>query len=91
MEKKDVKLKPMREPSADLLKYYRSLYERNQTKFMRRSMLEVDHLESEFEFEGKKLTLIGSIDAILMLVKDENGKHYMLDSSPISQILLKKD
>lgn len=91
MEKKDFKLKSMKEPSADLIKYYRSLYERNQTKFMRRSQLEVEHLESEFEFDEKKLTLIGSIDAILMLVKDENGKYYMLDSSPISQILLKKD
>jgi hypothetical protein len=91
MDKKDFKLKPMREPSADLVKYYRSLYERNQTKFIRRSLLEVDHLGSEFEFDDKKLTLMGSIDAVLMLVKDENGKYYMLDSSPISQILLKKD
>lgn len=91
MNKKEYKLKPMREPSADLIKYYRSLYERNQTKFIRRSLLEVNHLDSQFQFDGKNLTLMGSIDAMLMLVKDDNGKYYMLDSSPISQILLKKD
>ena len=91
MEQKEHKLKPMREPSKDLVEYYKSLYERNQTKFIRRSQLEVEHLGSVFEHEDKSLTLIGSIDAMLMLVKDTDGKYYMLDSSVISKKILNKE
>jgi hypothetical protein len=90
MENKDYKLQPVKEPFKETLEYYKSLYERNQQKFIRRSMLEVEHFGSEFEFDNKKLTLMGSIDANLMLVKDEDGKYYRLDSSPITKIILGK-
>ena len=71
-----------------MLVYYRSLYERNQTKFMRRSILEVEHLGSEFEYEGVKYTLLGSVDALLMLVKDSEENYYMMSSSiPTKEIL----
>jgi hypothetical protein len=90
MENKDYKLQPVKEPFKETLEYYKSLYERNQQKFIRKSMLEVEHFGSEFEFDNKKLTLMGSIDANLMLVKDEDGKYYRLDSSPITKIILGK-
>jgi hypothetical protein len=90
MENKEYKLQPVKEPFKETLEYYKSLYERNQQKFIRRSMLEVEHFGSEFEFDNKKLTLMGSIDANLMLVKDEDGKYYRLDSSPITKIILGK-
>jgi hypothetical protein len=90
MENKDHKLQPVKEPFKETLEYYKSLYERNQQKFIRKSMLEVEHFGSEFEFDNKKLTLMGSIDANLMLVKDEDGKYYRLDSSPITKIILGK-
>lgn len=86
----DHKLQPIKEPFKETLEYYKKLYERNQEKFIRKSLLEVKHLGSEFEYSGKKLTLMGSIDANLMLVKDEEGKYYRLDSSPISKIILEK-
>jgi hypothetical protein len=90
MENNEHKLQPVKEPSKEMLEYYRSLYERNQVKFIRRSLLEIEHLGSEFEFDGKKLTLMGSIDALLMLVRDENGKYYRLDSSPITKQIMGK-
>jgi hypothetical protein len=90
MENNEHKLQPVKEPSKEMLEYYRSLYERNQGKFIRRSLLEIEHLGSEFEFDDKKLTLMGSIDALLMLVRDENGKYYRLDSSPITKQIMGK-
>jgi len=90
MENKEYKLQPVKEPFKETLEHYKSLYERNQQKFIRRSMLEVEHFGSEFEFDDKKLTLMGAIDSNLMLVKDENGKYYRLDSSPITKIILEK-
>jgi hypothetical protein len=84
------KLQPIKEPFKETLEYYKKLYERNQEKFIRKSLLEPKHLGSEFEYDDKKLTLMGSIDANLMLVKDDTGKYYRLDSSPISKIILGK-
>ena len=90
IENREYSLQPIKEPFKETLEYYKSLYERNQDKFIRKSMLEVKHFGSEFEFDGKKLTLMGSIDSNLMLVKDENNKYYRLDSSPITKIILGK-
>jgi hypothetical protein len=86
----DYKLQPIKEPFKETLEYYKSLYKRNQEKFIRKSRLEVEHLGSEFEYDEKKLTLMGTIDSNLMLVKDENGKYYRLDSSPITKLILDK-
>lgn len=82
------KLQPIKKPFKETLEYYKKLYERNQEKFIRKSKLEVSHLGTEFEFDGKKLTLMGSIDSNLMLVKDADDKYYRLDSTPISKIIL---
>lgn len=90
MEELEYTLKPMRTPSKELIPYYESLFERNQTKFIRRSALDPEHLGSEFELDGKNLKLMGSIDALLMLVRDENNKFYMLESSIITKKILEK-
>jgi hypothetical protein len=90
MENQDpsIKIKKMKAPSKEMVEYYRSLYERNQTKFMRRSILEIEHLGSEFEYDGSKYILLGSVDALLMLVKDQDENYYMMSSSiPTKQIL----
>ena len=91
MEQKEYKLKPMREPSKDLVEYYKSLYERNQTKFIRRSKLEMEHIGQEFEYDGKTLRLMGSIDSILMLVFDVNeNKYYRIHSDFVTNGILNK-
>ena len=77
-------------PSKEMLKYYADLYERNQTKWIRRSSLESEHLGSEFEFEGKNLKLMGTIDSVLMLVKDSDDKYYRMNCNTISEIVTGK-
>ena len=72
--------KSMREPSDSLKEYYLKMYERNQTKFIRRSKLEMEHIGQEFEYDGKTLSLIGSIDPILMLVFDGNENKFRFGS-----------
>ena len=83
--------KSMREPSDSLKEYYIKMYERNQTKFIRRSKLEMEHIGQEFEYDGKTLSLIGSIDPILMLVFDGNeNKYYRIHSDLVTEGILNK-
>lgn len=91
MEKNDKSgLKIVNEPTEGLLEYYEKLYKRNQTKFIRRSSLESSHLGAEFQFEGKNLKLLGSVDDLLMLVKDETGNFYRMNCNTIAQIIVGK-
>lgn len=93
MEQKEIKkseLIPFKAPSQEMLKHYEALYERNQTKWIRRSSLESEHLGSEFQFEGKSLKLMGTIDPILMLVKDSDDKYYKMNCNAISEIVIGK-
>jgi len=83
-------LQPVKSPSKEMIQYYESLFERNQSKFIRRSMLEPSHLGTSFDHMGSQLTLLGSIDEKLMLVRDQNDKYYRLSSSVISKIILGK-
>lgn len=83
--------KSMREPSDSLKEYYLKMYERNQTKFIRRSKLEMEHIGQEFEYDGKTLKLMGSIDPILMLVFDVNeNKYYRIHSDFVTNGILNK-
>ncbi len=81
----------MKAPSKEMLEYYASLYNRNQSKFIRKSLLELHHLGSEFEFEEKKYKLLGAVDANLMLVKDEEENHFMMSSTIVTKQILGKN
>jgi hypothetical protein len=89
-ENKKSELIAFKAPSKEMLKYYADLYERNQTKWIRRSSLEAEHLGSEFQFEGKDLKLMGTIDPVLMLVKDSDDKYYRMNCNTISEIVTGK-
>lgn len=68
-------------PSDGVLDSYKKLFKRNQTKWMRRSKLEVSHLDKEFEFEGTSYILEGSIDSSMMIIRGkESGKFYRVYS-----------
>jgi hypothetical protein len=68
-------------PSPGVLDSYKKLYRRNQTKWMRRSKLELQHLDKEVEIEGVTYVLEGSIDSSMMIIRDkETGKFYMVYS-----------
>jgi hypothetical protein len=89
-QNKKMELIPVKEPSKELLSYYEKLYIRNQTKFIRRASLESSHLGAQFQFQGRNFTLLGSIDALLMLVKDDENNHYRLHCNVISEIVVGK-
>lgn len=68
-------------PSPGVLDSYKKLYKRNQTKWMRRSKLEVSHLDLEVEIEGSTYVLEGSIDSSMMIIRSkETGKFYRVYS-----------
>ena len=77
-------------PGKELLKYYATLYERNQSKWIRRSSLEPEHLGSEFIFEDKNLKLEGSVDPLLMLVSDSEGNYYRMNCNKVSELVTGK-
>jgi hypothetical protein len=83
-------LTKVKEPSKELLSYYSKLYQRNQSKWVKRSSLEPSHLGSEFEFEGKNLKLEGSVDSVLMIVSDSEGNYYRMHCNQISEIVTGK-
>jgi len=89
-ENKKSELIGFKAPSKEMLKYYGDLYERNQAKWIRRSSLEAEHLGSEFQFEGKDMKLMGTIDAVLMLVKDSDDNYYRMNCNTISEIVTGK-
>lgn len=89
-QSKKTELIPVKAPSNELLEYYQKLYKRNQTKFIRRASLEESHLGAEFEFNGKKFTLMGTVDALLMLVKDSEDKYFRMNCNTISEIIVGK-
>lgn len=83
------KIKP---PFKSTLEYYEQYYKRNQSKFMRRSKLEISHLGEQFEFDGKTLKLIGAADPKLMVVVDINDdQHYFLHSDVVTEKILNKE
>lgn len=88
-EKKSELIK-VKAPTKELLTYYANLYHRNQSKWIKRSSLEPEHLGSEFEFENKKLKLEGTVDPILMLVCDSEGNYYRMHCNTISEIVTGK-
>ena len=74
-------MKEVVSPSPGVLDSYKKLYKRNQTKWMRRSKLELEHLDKEFEVEKEIYILEGSIDSSMMIIKNkETGKFYRVYS-----------
>lgn len=89
--KLEMEFRSFNEPSDTLKEHYAKLYKRNQTKFIRRSKLEIEHLGQEFEHDGKTLKLIGSIDSILMVVVDVNeNKYYRIHTDIVTEGILNK-
>ena len=83
--------KLIREPSDSLKVHYEKMYERNQNKFIRRSKLDMSHLGEEFSHDDKVLKLVGSVDALLMLVVDINdNKYYRIHSDIVTDGILNK-
>ena len=75
--------------SEQMQKYYADMFKRNQTKFMRRSLLEPSHVNSEFFIDGQHYQLIGAGNPTEMVVKNlEDGTFYMVHSDIVSAAIL---
>ena len=70
--------KIFKEPTAAMSKYYKDLYIRNQSKWIRRSKLEPTHIDSEFILDGEKFYLRGSVNPTQVLIESETTKEFML-------------
>lgn len=92
MDLKPSYFKEIKKPTDSMLVFYERMFKRNQSKFIRRSSLEVSHLGAEFDYDDKKLKLLGSIDSTLMVAEDINsGKCYIVHGDPVTNSILKKD
>ncbi len=92
MDLKASYFKEIKKPTDSMVVFYEKMFKRNQSKFMRRSSLEVSHLGSEFEYDDKKLKLLGAIDSTLMITEDVNdGKCYIVHGDTVTNSILKKD
>lgn len=92
MDPKASYFKEIRKPTDNMLSHYEKMFKRNQSKFIRRSSLEVSHLGSEFDYEDKKMKLLGSIDATLMVAEDINdGKCYIVHGDTVTNSIIKNN
>jgi hypothetical protein len=81
--------KLIKEPTESMAEYYVKMFRRNQMKFIRRSSLDVDHLGSEFSYEGLNLRILGASDTSTMVVKDiDNDKYYLIHSDIVTNSIL---
>lgn len=92
MDLKDSYFKEIKKPTENMLSHYEKMFKRNQSKFMRRSSLEVSHLGSEFDYDDKRLKLLGSMDSTLMVTEDINdGKCYIVHGDSVTNCILKNN
>ena len=88
LEPHKVQMKEVVEPSEGVMKSYKNLFQRNQSKWIRRSKMEISHLDCEFIWEGKKFILEGSIDSLMMIIREkESGKFYRVHSDLVDSAL----
>jgi hypothetical protein len=59
-------------------KYYKDLFIRNQSKWIRRSKLEPTHIDSEFFLDGEKYFLRGSVNSNQVLIESEATNDFMM-------------
>jgi hypothetical protein len=79
----------IKEPTESMTEHYIKMFKRNQMKFIRRSSLEVDHLGTDFMYDGLNLRILGASDTNTMVVKDtDNEKYYLVPSDIVTYSIL---
>jgi len=92
MDPKASYFKEIRKPTDSMMVFYEKMFKRNQSKFIRRSSLEVSHLGSEFDYDDKRMKLLGAIDSTLMISEDLNdGKCYIVHGDTVTNLILKNN
>jgi hypothetical protein len=86
---KEISYRKIKAPHDTMEKYYRDVFNRNQSKWIRRSKMEPKHLGCEFELEGAKYLLIGSATTTEVVVKNiETSEFFMLNIDPVTAAVL---
>jgi len=92
MDLKASYFKEIKKPTDSMLLFYENMFKRNQSKFIRRSSLEISHLGSPFDYEDKKMKILGAIDANLMVAENvQDGKCYIIHGDSVTNSILKKE
>ena len=87
--KKDIPWKRIKEPTDAMKDHYKKLFERNQSKWMRRSHLENSNLGEAFLFKGREYILQGTVDGKdTMIVSDSENNYYFVHSDIIDTLIL---
>lgn len=84
-----VKKRQIKEPTKSMGDYYGKMFSRNQSKWIRRSKLEPDHLGCEFSLEGEKAKLIGTLnpeDVIVQLI--ESNEFWVVHIDDVTPLIL---
>jgi hypothetical protein len=74
----DFAYKKIKQPTSSMSKYYKDLFIRNQSKWIRRSKLEPSHIDSEFLLEGSKYFLRGSVNSNQVLIESVETAEFMM-------------
>lgn len=93
MDLKASHFKEIKKPTDSMLFFYENMFRRNQSKFIRRSNLDVSHLGCEFNYVDKKMKMkiLGAMDANLMVAENvEDGKCYIIHGDSVTNSILKK-
>jgi len=77
-------------PTKEMLKYYQDLYQRNQNKWVRKSMLKPEDMGRRFVHEGMEFELVGAVSPKEFLIKDQNNEHYLVLTQFVDDYLLAK-
>lgn len=81
--------KKVNSPSTSMREHYAKMFKRNQMKFMRRSVLDPEHIGSEFLHEGKKYKLLGTVDPLEMIIESlEDGSCYIVHCDLVTRCIL---
>jgi hypothetical protein len=77
-------------PTKEMLKYYQDVYQRNQNKWVRKSLLKPEDMGRKFVHEGMEFELVGGVTPKEFLIKDENNQHYLVLTQFVDGYLLPK-
>ena len=82
--------KRIKEPTQNLIEYYEKNFVRNQRKWITRSKLTEEHLGAEFDLNGEKHKLLGTVKEDEVLVHNiDTDEYFIMDIDvPTNAILM---
>lgn len=83
------KIREIKEPTKGMVSFYSNLFDRNQSKWIRRSKLEPTHLNCEFNFEGQRAIILGAMNSEeIVLHFLETNQYFVTHIDGVTQEIL---